>query len=114
VDDVQSDNGITLTTGVNFKLGINAINVISMVPANISSFVGSKVGISILSTIVNKTNGVLSTVTTSIDLIPCPANYLYSWLPALVEPPADNFTYAYCVPDGLTFRIRGVPTDQLH
>ena len=35
-------------------------------------------------------------------------------MPPLADPPTDNFTYAYCVPDGVTFYLKGLPTDQIH
>lgn len=83
-------------------------------PSNITSTLNNTVGISILSIITNKTNGVVTTNQTKIDLIPCPLNYLNSWLSPIAIPPADNFQYAYCVPDGAILEISGVPTDQIH
>ena len=46
---------------------------------------------SILLITTNKTNGNLTTDQTKIDLVPCPAAYLTSWLSPLAIPPTDNF-----------------------
>jgi len=83
-------------------------------PSNISAYINSTVGISILAIQTNKTIGNLSSSQTMIDLVPCPSNYLNSWLSPLATAPADNFQYAYCVPDGVSLQISGLPTDQLH
>ena len=88
---MPNNNGITLVTGSNFKLGISALNVTNLMPSNISAYINSSVGISILLITTNKTNGNLTTDQTKIDLVPCPAAYLTSWLSPLAIPPTDNF-----------------------
>ena len=59
-DTTSSNNGLTLITGKNFKLGVTALNATSMLPGNITSYIKSTVGISLLVKTTNKTNGVLS------------------------------------------------------
>ena len=56
---MSSSNGLTLTTGTNFKLGVSALNATSLLPANISSYIKSTVGISLLVKTTNKTNVIL-------------------------------------------------------
>jgi hypothetical protein len=88
---MSSSNGLTLTSGTNFKLGVSALNATSLLPANISSYIKSTVGISLLVKTTNKTNGLLTEAQTTIDLIPCPLNYLSSSLSPTTSPPSDNF-----------------------
>ena len=52
---MPNNNGITLVTGSNFKLGISALNVTNLMPSNISAYINSSVGISILLITTNKT-----------------------------------------------------------
>ena len=54
------------------------------------------------------------TTTVEIPLIPCPSNYFLDWINPISDPLYHtNTQFGYCMPDGITLEIDGLPQDTI-
>jgi hypothetical protein len=74
-DSITNPGDVMLLTGTNFRFGLSFINATSLVPFNISSYMG-EIGISVILQQFNRTNGIVTPTITVVNLIPCPTGYL--------------------------------------
>ena len=101
IDDAPTSQGISLTTGSNFKIGINFLNSQTLAAINPASYL-STVGVSLLVQQYTRSNGVITPNITTVDLVPCPFGYFFSWIAPNVDLGYySNFNHAYCAPDGV-------------
>lgn len=101
IDDTPTSQGIGLITGSNFKIGINFLNSQTLAAINPASYL-STVGVSLLIQQYTRSNGVIIPNITTVDLVPCPFGYFFSWIAPNVDLAYySNFNYAYCAPNGI-------------
>ena len=54
----------------------------------------------------------MTTQTIEVPLVPCSGDYFTGWLNELVDPAYfQNIEKGYCIPDGITLEIDGIPQD---
>jgi hypothetical protein len=102
MDDGIGSQGLTLTTGKDFKIGVNFMSSSTILAIDPTPYLQT-VGISLLLQQFKRQNGIIVPNITSIDLVPCPQGYIESW----VTPNVDISYYAglnlaYCAPDGVS------------
>jgi DUF1680 family protein len=102
MDDGVDSTGITLTTGIDFKLAVGFVDTTTLQGIDPSAYL-STVGVSLLKETYTRINGAIIPYITSIDLLPCQKGYIESWIaPNVDQTYFTNLQYAYCVPDNIS------------
>lgn len=79
-------------------------------PHSVANWTNSAVGISVYQEIYTYDAGSITAQMVETPMAPCPSNYLTSWLNPLVDPVYyQNAELGYCLPDGITLEIDGIP-----
>jgi hypothetical protein len=109
------NSNITVTTGSDFKLAVTFSTEAEDIPHNVSSYLDNGLRISVFQKELTKIKGVITTKTTEYPMVPCPNKYLSGSLSPLVDPSYyKGEQFGYCIADGVTLRIAGLPEDITH
>jgi hypothetical protein len=113
----QGGNGtfnsrVYLTSGRNFKLAVTFSSAYEDYPHDVANWTSSSVGISVFQEVFTRQAGSVSTQTLQVPLTPCAPDYLLSWLSPISNPAYyTNTQFGYCLPEGITLEIDGLPED---
>lgn len=106
------NSNITLHTGSDFKLAVTFSSKYADFPHNVTSIVNSGVGISIFQKTWTRVNGTVLFNSVEYPMVPCRSGYLTGSISSLIDPAYySGEQLGYCVQDGLTLKIAGLPED---
>jgi hypothetical protein len=109
MDDGVDSEGITLTTGKNFKIAVGFVDIATLQPVDPTPYI-PYVGISIFQQEFTRQHGTVIPNIGITDFHPCPAGYIESWMSPSIDSSYFSGTgVAYCPPDNLVLSIVGQP-----